>query len=367
MLKLSPDENIFKKVIATNLNYTCQVNGGMQAILSSTIVNTNPPQQCITDIQDSLTNFINNLESLWVQDLMPNLMSTLPQNFVSFNDMFQPMAKNILGIMNSLQDGNGNPTAQQKQEIQDLVIKLQKNINQTIINMNGLLEKANTVICEINSFYTMVTQGTESAQQILKVDGMKIINLKNQISALQQKLTDDMTQVQADEKSFLEGIGDLLYSFTIGLGVNTITGDELVEASEIVTSVVEIGNSAYDVNKSTETVEEDVQNIANLQNQLDSEEIVVAALQGLVNTVKKLANVNNRILIALPQVINIWTCLDDACDEILEILQQPTIDLRLVSLLSGISEDASTWNDIEQYANSVLAVNITKSTINLKQ
>ena len=367
MLYLAPDESLFKRAIGANFNAACQVNGWVQALLSSSVINTDPPQQCITDIQNSLTQCVNTLEASWVQDLMPKLMSTVPQAFVSFNDTFQPTAQIIVGIMDSLQDGTGNPSTQQKQELEATVTKLQQYINQTITDVEGLLQKSKKVISEINSFYTTVTQGSQSAQQILKVDGMQIINLKNQISALQQKLTDDMEQVQADENSFLHGIGDLLYSFTIGLAVNTMSGDVAADVSSIVTSVIEIGSSAEDTNKSTETVEEDVQNIANLQNQLDSDELVVAALQGLINTVKKLADFNNGILIALPQVINLWTCLGDACGQILEILNQPVIDLRLVSLLSGISGAASTWNDIEQYANSILDVNITNSTISLKQ
>jgi uncharacterized membrane-anchored protein YhcB (DUF1043 family) len=365
MLNLAPDEVVFKQVIAGSFKATNQVNGWVQALIQSSIVNTIPPQDCITSIQTSFSQCVTSLESSWVEDLMPKLKSDIPQAFVSFSETFGPIAENIGNIMGSLPSDTGNPTAQQKQTLQGLVTDLQQSVNQNITTLQSLMQKSKNVISQIKSFYTTVTQGAQSAQQVLKVDAKDILNLQNQIAALQQKLSDDEAKLDPDQDDFLSGMGDMLYNFTFGLALNTMKGEPEVSLGDVFTSALEIGESVATIDADTSAVEDDVQNLATLEDQLSAEELAVAALYGTVNTVKKLAGFSNGLLASLPMVLGLWTTLGDACGQLLEIFQQPAVNLCMVSMLENISTTTRTWNNISQYADSVLDVSVTPNQVSL--
>ena len=380
---IAPNNNS-KQSLTDTFNITNLVTGYSHALQNTSVT------QIPGDTSSWFPTFLANLQTaqdhakVWTDSLGPAISSTIPQSIVTYNDTFNGVSTDILNVVNSCMgnlDDDGNPqiTRQQIQEI-DTYLKalsnkigsISKNSDGTITispkgsildNVYDIANQLDTFVSNIETDYTNLVNGQNSAQQEVDLDNTDIDSINNQISVLNADIQSKNTMATVSELDMAVGF----FVSVVCISLAVVSGG----ASLVVGSIVGVGMLGTGIT-GTVVYNEDIANdrdqIDSLQQKMNNEQKQVTALQGIITSIESLETYNAEIKTALSDVMTTWTALEGKLSEVSNELasalsDESTLDKETVpanNLIDLINEQVDmqgaqkAWNDLSDFANKIL-------------
>jgi prefoldin subunit 5 len=292
----------------------------------------------------------------WVDDLAPQLTSTIPTQLLKFGARFDAAADDILDLLNQAEQNGLTDVI--KNSIADDIDDLREEIQQITTAMDNVSDQMTAFAATLKADHDALFSGVASIQAglaHLRTDIDRINNdistLDADIAALRKQYTDSMISLGVG--LFVTVIGIALTPVNPGVGL-------VVIAAGVITDGVAGGFAGHFASQ----MAADQTAIANDQAAITDDQKQVVSLNALSVVASGAVDCINDAIAHLSDVRSLWTQYDEMLAGISTQLQNSTSDNIVVDKVY-INEAQDQWTDMVAFAEGLMQTNNNVTTQNV--
>lgn len=343
MCMLAPSVTETEDQIVDVFNSNGALTAAVHALENTVLMSLPSNPSWYTTIQSQLSSAQTQSMS-WLTSTSPTLFSTATQSYIDYANLFATSASAMETLVAQIQAA-GSISAEQQSTLSAIV--------QNLLNTATAKQTACAALqTQVDSFRTtMATLQSEINTAIddglsdEEADAEAIEDTQDDIEQLMIKMTKDSTKQNEEsfgaEKQSVSAVAALTFQLAAAggtLGYTTI--------ATMIYSDVDI---TMDVIYSDE-VENLVKKISKELETLEAEEIALALTQSVVTSLQSLLDTIDAAMETFTDLTTIWDEVVDDLTWMMVVLAQPQIDVSKIPALLDLSDAATAWSTISQYA-----------------
>ena len=343
---LTPTTDETKSNLTDGFNSTMLITAYSHAMLNIVINPASSPPPAWFDTFNANLKTAQQHAQNWVDNLGPQISSTVPQTIIDYGNTFSAATGDILNI---LQTSNDNPNADQEKQILALVEALLTQLGaqkKTILDLQTQLQAFASNIIQDNA---NMQDGQNSAENAIQADKETIQKIKDHISRLQV----DMAKANAKATVSDIGIGVGIFVAIAGFALAVATGGAALPLVVGAVAVVGVGGAIASSVIFNDQASKDLEQINSLQGQLSDENKQVAALQSIVSSITSLVTENEAAQKAMTSVLTMWDTLEGKLQTVLKDLNTAEKDTPGILQQLDIQTSQKAWQQLVGFATNM--------------
>lgn len=359
-MRLSPDIDWITQLLSTNF-----LAGNALTTYAHTLLNIVPFP---LDPQPSWFAPLNaNLRSAqadaqrWIDTDGPAVAAGLPQTWIDYADLFIPTGRALANRVAQIKQNPGRiPTEAERQELLQLLGQLSNRAQAARAAAAELQGRLSRFAAQVEAQRSALTNDIKVADATLNDDEAQVLQLRDQLGQLQAKVSAIAEDVK---NSFTNAAtSGATFSFTIlSYSVEAIVAGATFPVFGIAGGILALTFAAVQETLEDRALLKDLKDIADTQVMLTAEQQQIAALQGIIDTLIRLRDQNLQASQSGGGIVPTWDYIDDQIQSVIEVLQQPEIDVSLISALNTLTEAAQDWQTIVKRATNVQNSSLTQT------
>ena len=359
---LAPDVAVVSRQIANNFLTSNYLTIYAQSFLNTVLHPLDPKPDWFDQIDSSLDN-AHSIMSQWILKDGPSVASGLPQAFIDYADSFLAAAGSIQTLVGEAEKNSGKtPTDQQRSSLLALLGRLSDEAQAQKTRVADLQTLMSTFSDQVRSQQSSLSQDIAAISATVTADQQDIQMLQAQIAQLQQKLaTVTANAKNASSGAAISAVQLVLTLLTATIAV-AVTEGAAIPFLSIAGGFLSTGEKSVEDFIDDAKILDDLKAISNLQLKMTAEQQQVVSLQAIINTLDSLQTQNEQATNSVFSFSPIWDDVYDQLQSPIEALDQPSVDVSLISTLNNIQDASISWTTI-----STQATNIQESAIKMAQ
>lgn len=260
----------------------------------------------------------------------PRVAAGFPQAFLDAGDLAVPALGELRETVRAVEAGGGVLDDDRRSELRQLLTTLRQTWAGNRQSIAGLQASAVSFTSTVHALHDPLAADIASAMATLTSDQATVAELADRIAALQNDLggatgSARTAETGADVSGAQLSLAVILFS----------VGTRLVPVIGIGISLISIGVTVFLTTRHKQRVLEALEAIGQLEERLTAEQIQIAALHGILAGLDALHEAADATGGGLQDALPAWDGLLGEVDDLLELLDQPQLDLGRVSALSS--------------------------------
>jgi hypothetical protein len=358
MLAPDPQNTIDHTTAVVNSN--AMISVWVQALSSATLPELTPPPDWYTNINGVLTTEQAKLKSYWTTT-GPATFATATQSLVNYGNAFGAQASTVTDLVGKIKAGGGIPSKAQQDTLSQLVKRLLDRASTEQAAVSAALSSLTGTYGDLIATQSALATAVRTAQQAQAADYATIQQIRQQISAIQQKIAADTTKMDNQQVSAGTGMASVVGGLTFGLAA----AGGVLTLGAFAIAVLSAGAAATFAEIYSQDVQNDFKQLQALVSQLSAANVQLALVQGVLGTLQQLAENNASALQTFNDFTDTWDLTVLRLNDMMVVLDQPQIDVRLIPDLNNIDQAAAAWQRILDFATQAQKVPFQTGTLSL--
>ena len=359
-MRLSPDIDWITQLLSTNF-----LAGNALTTYSHTLLNTVPfpldPQpswfpRLNADLQSAQT-----VAQRWVDTDGPAVAAGLPQTWIDYGDLFIPTGRELsIRVAQIKQNPGRTPTESERQALLGLLGQLSDRAQAQRTTAADLQGRLRVFASQVEEQRGELSKDIKVAEATLTDDEAQVAQLRDQLAQLQARVS----AISEDAKNAFTNAATsgVTYSFTIlGYSVEAAIAGAAFPVFGIAGGILALTFAAVQNALEDRALLKDLQDIANTQVMLTAEQQQIASLRVIIDTLIRLRDQNLQARQSGAGLVPTWEYIDGQIQSVIEVLQQPDVDISLISALNTLEEAARDWQTIVTRATNVQNSSLTQT------
>ena len=344
---LAPDPTRTVEQLTAVFNATSTITAWVHALENAQLRPLDPEPAWYPDLNGQVTaSQANSLP--WITHTGPAVTAGLTQPFIDYAGYFGPVVGALKPIVARARLA-GSPTAADQAAMRDIATSLLQRATERRTAVDGLLTALNTYRARMLDDRTLLANGLAAAVKQQDADEEVVQQVRLQISAITQKITDLGGTTTSDELATGKAVAGVIVALTFSLalagGVVALGGFGL--------AVLGVGGAAISQELTSDALKEDVAKLAELVGQLADDQAQLALMTAVVANLESLVAQNDEALVQFSGFSDAWDRAVDQVSALLVVLAQPQIDVNLIPDLLTLDDAAAAWTQMSTFATKV--------------
>jgi hypothetical protein len=359
-MRLSPDIDWITQLLSTNFLAGNALTTYAHALLNTVPFPLDPlPSwfaQLNTDLQSAQA-----AAQRWVDTDAPAVAAGLPQAWIDYADLFIPTAQALITRVAQVEQNPGRtPTDAQRQELLQLLDQLSSKAQAQLTAVTALRERLNSFAEQVEAQRGALTNDIKAADATLSDDEAQVLQLRDQLAQLQAKVSAIAEDVKNSFNS--AATSGATFSFTIlSYSVDAIIAGAAFPVFGIAGGILAITFAAVQEALEDRALLKDLQDLSAAQVMLTAEQQQIAALQGIIGSLTRLRDQNLQVNQSGGGIVPTWEYIEGQVQSVMEALQQPNVDISLISPLNTLADAVKDWQTIVTRATNVQNSSLTQT------
>ncbi len=359
---LAPDPDIVTRLLSANFVVANAMTAWAQALVDTTLYPLDPRPSWFIQLNQNLeAAHASTLD--WLTCDGPSVLAAFPQSVINYANTFAAVQARLRGLVTEVCASPGKtPNVIQSRAIRDLLTTLKNTAELQRTTADGLqvgmLKFAKTVA----QMHGALDQDIRAAQMTLDEDDKKVIAFQNRLGELQRKLGALLTADEnAEQSAAITGATIVKDVFLVSLvAIVPILGP--VSFVGMAVAGLSIGFNLIQDRLKQKDVQEVMGAITETQVSMTAEQQQIAALQGILLTLESLHEKTSQASRGFNDLVPLWADIEDHLEVVLETLDQPNVDLSLISAFLTLELAASYWETLLTRAGNIQASSLQATT-----
>lgn len=359
-MRLSPDIDWITQLLSTNFLASNALTTYAHALLNTVPFPLDPQPswfaQLSTDLQSAQA-----AAQQWVDTDGPAVAAGLTQAWIDYADLFIPTAQALAKLVAQIEQNPGRtPTDAERQELVRLLGRL-SNLAQTQgATVTALQGRLSSFATQVEAQRGALTNDIKAADATLDEDEEQVSQLRDQLAQLQAKVSAIGEDVKNSFNS--AATSGATFSFTIlSFSVEAAVAGATFPVFGIAGGILAITFAAVQEALEDRALLKDLQDIAAAQVMLTAEQQQIAALQGIIGSLTRLRDQNLQANQSGGGIVPTWEYIEGQVQSVIETLQQPEVDVSLISALNTLADAVQDWQIIVTRATNVQNSSLTQT------
>lgn len=350
---LAPDPDEVAELLTENFSTGNALTTWAHAVLNTVLYPLDPKPDWFDGLNQQLKQAQAPAEQ-WVVTDGPAVAAGFPQGLIDYANLFVPASKQLAGFVSgALANPGRTPDATQREEILQILSALAAEAARHRASAAGYQQSVTSFRDQVASIHDALDQEIQNASASLAADQNEIYDLNARISALQQKLGVTTLTAETAEKNAAKTGATIVLTLLSFVIMGAVTGGAAVPVMGLAGGILSAGTSIVSDVESDQQIINDLQAIGDLQTKLDAEKQQLAALQGILNNLRRLDEQNQAASGNTADLVHLWDDVAWQLAAATEVVQQPALDLGLVSALNNLPQAADAWLSVTTAATNV--------------
>jgi len=323
-------------------------NGALTAAvhaLENTVLMTLPDNPSWYTTIESELKSAQSQSTSWLTNTSPTLYATATQSYIDYANLFGPAAGDMETLVEQIQTAGNIPSAAQQSTLSELVQKLLSTASAQQSACAALQTEVNSLLSTLTTLQSEINTAINDGLSDEELDVEAIQDTQDDIDELMIKMTKKSTK--AGEASFsantdsVSAVASLTFKLAASEGElgPAVIGTMIYSDVELTLDVI-YTDEVHDIVKKINA------DLATLQ----AEEMALALTQSVVTNLESLLDTIDAALETFTDLTTIWNEVVDDLTWMMVVLAQPQIDVSKIPALLDLSDAASAWSTISQYA-----------------
>lgn len=350
MLATDPADDINQ--LTGILNATNTVTTWVGTLLNTVIPPMDPQPAWYNSINTALQ--LSQQHSLaWRNTTSPNIIADMTNSFIDYAGNFAAVVEYAKPLVATIIKQGNTPTAAQVLELTQMFSSLQVTAAQNQQNLQTLLGQMQAYRTEMQSDYAALQTAIKAALPQEAADKAAVQQIQTQIQSIEVTLAADTSSATAASVDTQSAMTSLVIGLTFAAEF-----DPVAFGIALIFIGVDI---AIDAETQAQVIS-DLKQIQTLSGQLNSDQVQLGLVQGVISNMEHLYDGIVSALDSFDDFDDTWMIANLSLNYLLVVLAQPQIDISKIPDLNDLDDAVIAWQAMAAFATNVQLSTLTPQT-----